>query len=215
MRRLLQHIRRRSLLVITGLILGSAGQAQDEHWPDGFYLSLEKLQQNLPTPVADVHARKRTNGDIEMNGGNDYRLESSVDSLSKKYLKSKVFAFAHNDSLFLNGAPFKVQKWYALALTHGPFIVFRGGMSNDQATGYAIMGGAIGGAIAAKKRYLYVLSLRTGHLRSFTTAYLQARLKETDTKLLAQYMAESNPESEDTLIDYTERLNKILRATEP
>ena len=212
---MLDHSWRRHLIVGITLLLAAVVPAQDAQWTNGVYLDLKQLQLNVPTAAPGLCASKRAIGDIQLNGGNDYRLGSVGDPISKKYLKREVYAFASNDSLFLNGAQFKLQKWYALALTHGPFIVFRGCMTNNEAMGHGLMGGAIASTIVATKRYPYVLSLRTGNVRPLTKEYVVARLKEADPDLLAQYMGESDQESERILTDHIDRLNKFLNTAKP
>ena len=72
------------------------------------------------------------------------------------------------------------------------------------------MFGAIGSALSATSRYLYVLSLRTGNVRLLTEEYVTNRLKE-DPQLLEEYSEERRPDSGATLIKYMNLFNKTLK----
>ncbi len=184
--------------------------------PPGIYRNLAQLRAGTPDSGPALRATKRTAGDIAFAGGNDYRLEDPADTTRKKFLKREIYAFSTGDSLFLNGAPHKLQQWYALALSKGNFIAFRGCMDNSEATSYAILGGAIGGAAAAGKRYLYILSLRTGNLRLLTKEYMEARLSELpDHELLTRFTQEPDAAAETTLVRYTQLLNSTLATETP
>ena len=65
---------------------------------------------------------------------------------------------------------------------------------------FGAIGGGIAGANAAKKRFLYVLSLRTGNVRELTKEYISQRLKENQESLLEKYNAEKEPKSEEVLL---------------
>jgi hypothetical protein len=63
-------------------------QAQKSTFPEGVYLSNEQLKNKTPAYNVNIEVLERSSGDIAMVGGNQYKLESSIDSLSKKYLKN-------------------------------------------------------------------------------------------------------------------------------
>lgn len=190
--------------------------AQEQKLPNGVYLSLEQLKKKTPAFDINLQVIRRTEGDIGFNGGNDYEIKSDIDSLNKRFIKKIMFAYVKNDSLFLNGIHHRLSTWYALSLTQGTFLAFKGSMSNDKASSevapYGIMFGAIGGGIAganaAKKRFLYVLSLRTGNVRPLKKEYISERLKENQS-LLDQFNNENDKESDSALINYITLLNDI------
>jgi TonB family protein len=190
---------------------------QNNVFPNGVYLSLEQLKNKTPAFDANLQVIRRSESDIGFNGGNDYEIQSDIDSLNKKFIKKKMYAYVKNDSVFLNCIHHDLSTWYALCLTKGTYLAFKGAMSNSTANKevmpYGVMFGAIGGGIAganaAKKRFLYALSLRTGNARLLTREYLSERLKERP-ELLSQYNAERDQESESTLIMYINLLNKII-----
>jgi hypothetical protein len=191
------------------LILNSTF-AQVNKFPNGVYLDIEQLKNHSPAYDINFNVIQRTSGDIAMAGGNDYKIESDIDTISKKFLKKMMFAYVKNDSIFLNCIHHKLQTWYALSLTSGNFLAFKGSMTNGEATGVALMGGAIGGAIAAGKRYLYVLSLRTGNVKELTKAYVSERLKEYPV-LLEKFNNTGNNNSEAAWIEYLNLLNIAMK----
>ena len=190
---------------IISLFVFSGTMAQMNKFPNGIYLSLEQLKNQTPVYDVNLEIIKRFSGDIAMIGGNDYKLESPNDSIEKKYIKKTIYAYVKGDSILLNCFPHKLQIWYARALTSGNFLVFKACMTNKEATGVAIFGGVIGGAIASGKRYLNVLSLRTGNVRELTKEYLIERLKDKQD-LLDQYNLENENDLEEVMIRYVQLL---------
>ena len=190
---------------------------QTQKLPSGVYLNLEQLKNRTPAFDANLQVTRRTEGDIGFNGGNDYEIKSDIDSINKKFIKKTIYAYVKNDSLFINCIHHKLSTWYALCITQGTFIAFKGSMSNEKAGSevapYAVFFGAIGGGIAganaAKKRFLYVLSLRTGKAKLLKKEYLAERLKENQN-LLDQYNSEREQESDSTLIKYIGLLNEVI-----
>ncbi len=185
-------------------------------FPNGIYMTLEQLRKRKPTFDADFTVIRRTQGDIGMNGGNDYEIKSTIDSINKKFIKKTMVAYVRNDSVFINCIHYGIGTWYALSLSHGPFLTFKGCMSSEQSASevspYGMMFGAIGGGLAgasaAKKRFPYVLSLRTGNVKSLNKGYLQERLKEKPN-LLNQFNTERDQESEFTLFNYVKLLDRV------
>ncbi len=192
----------------TAILFSQTLSAQDLNtkWTSGIYFSSDQLRVGNTTVQAEVSIAKRTDGDIVMMGGNDYRVECPSGTLSKKQIKNEVFAVVKNDSLYINCAKHKLQPWYALGLTSRPFVAFSGAMSVDQVN-LALMGGAIGGAIAAKQRYLYVFDLNRGTVRPLTVAYLTDLLREHGKQLLSQYENEPIKDLDNILMQYLSLLN--------
>jgi hypothetical protein len=196
--------------------------AQNLKFPAGVYLNLEQLKNKTPAFDANLHIIQRTQGDIGFNGGNDYEIASNIDSIDKKFIKKTIFAYVKNDSVFLNCIHHKLSTWYALGLTQGTFIAFKGAMSNEKAGeqvgSYGALFGAIGGGIAgsnaAKKRFLYVFSLRTGNVKLLKKEYVIERLKENQN-LLDQFNAEKDQNSDSTLIKYIGLINEVIPINSP
>ena len=206
------------LLCLSFLLCLSVFSQTRDICPDGVYMTLEQIKNLTPQFHANLEVIRRTQSDIAFNGGNDYELKSNNDSLNKSFIKKKMFAYVKNDSIFLNCMNYQLSTWYALILTRGNYMVFKGAMSNSRSSQevspYGVMFGAIGGGIAganaAKKRFLYVLSLRTGNVRELTKEYLIQRLKENQESLLEQYNAEKEPKSEEVLLRYINLLNETV-----
>ena len=181
--------------------------SQMEKFPNGVYLTLEQFKNQKPSFNTNLQIIKRTSSDIFMLGGNDYKIESNNDTINAKFTKKTIFAYVKNDSIFLNCFKYKLQFWYALCLTSGNFLVFKSCMTNNDASNLAVIGGGIASGVMANKRYLNVLSLRTGNVKNLSKEYLIERLKE-NPKLSEQYKNEKEQESELTLIKYLNLLNQ-------
>lgn len=203
------------ILILIFLAISSV--AQVSKFPDGVYLSLDQLKSLKPAFNADFQISKSVNSYTGLTGSDDYELRSKIDSLDRKYIRKKIVAYKKNDSLFLNCYQQKLGSWYALCLTEGNFLTFVAGMSSaktsEETALYGFMFGAIGsgiaGANAAKKRFLYVLSLRTGNARLLKKEYLEERLKENQN-LLDQFTIEKEKDSASVLIKYINLLNGIV-----
>jgi hypothetical protein len=177
-------------------------------FPNGVYLNLNQFKNQTPQYDVDLKIIERSSGDKAMMGGNDYKIESSNDSITKKFIKTVVYAYVKNDSIFLNCYHHKIQIWYALSLTSGNFLAFHSCMSNGDASTVGILGGAIGAAVSSGTKHLNVLSLRTGNVKPLTKEYILQRLKE-QPDLQTQFNNEAKQESEDTLIKYINLLNLV------
>jgi len=186
------------------------GLAQNNIFPEGVYLNFEQLKNKTPAFNADLEIEQRTFSQVAMNGGNEFKLIAKNDSLKESFIKNKIYCYVKNDSIFLNGKPNGYQQWFALTLTSGNFLVFKSGMAISNYNG---MGGAIGGGISAaeasKKKYRYVLSLRTGNIKDFNQEYLVARLNEVP-ELLEKYNQEKNKDTEPVMIRYMQLLNEKI-----
>lgn len=58
--------------------------SQEQKFPSGVYLTLDQLRKKTPAFDVNLQVIRRTEGDIGFNGGNDYEIKSSIDSLNKK-----------------------------------------------------------------------------------------------------------------------------------
>lgn len=192
------------LILLMNLCFG-----QMNKFPSGVYLNLEQLKTQTPAYDVSLNIIDRTTSGIVLTGGSDYKLESEIDSINKKYIKTSIFAYAKNDSIFLNGDQHDLQTWYSLSLTSGNFLAFKAGITDKEAGNVAFLTGAIGSGIASSIRKLYVLSLRTGNVRKLTKEYLIERLKGYPT-LLNTYNNEIEQESEEVLLKYINSLNQIV-----
>lgn len=187
---------------------------QKPNFQPGAYYSVEQLRLGIPEKAINLKIEKRSGSDIALNGGNEYKLVSEADSIKKKTIKKKVFAYVKNDSLLISGYTLGLQTWFGLALTKGNYILFKGCMKDEDAMAIAIMGGMIGSAIASKTSYLYILSLRTGNVNYCSIEYLEKRLEESKKELLEEFKRESaglkDKELEPVAIKYLNILNEVV-----
>lgn len=174
---------------------------------NGVYLTFEQAKARVPNYNTNLEVVKRSSGDIFMVGGNDYKIKSTIDSISKNYITRKIFAYVKNDSLYLNCFPHKLQNYYALCRnTSGSFITFKACMSLDRAMNVSIIGGAISSGIAATQRFLYVLNLTNGEIFRLTEKSLSNLLKDKP-ELLLLYENETDRTTEQQLLRYIDQLN--------
>ncbi len=187
--------------------------AQLPVFPEGVYLTREQMQNLTPAYKLKLRVIRRTSGDVFMVGGNDYKLVSDNDSLSGKFIKTKIFAYVTGDSVFLNNLPFTEQPWYSRCLTRGNFLAFKTAVPDKNSATYGVLFGAIGGAIAAgtaaQDRTLFVLSLRTGNAKHLTKAYLMERLTNYPD-LFDRFNSEKEKDSEETILKYLNLLNQVV-----
>jgi hypothetical protein len=194
---------------------------QNHKFPSGIYYSHESLRQGTPDRKDTLKVVRRTGKEIKWWGGNTYRLESNDEAFNWRNIHNDVLCYVQNDSLYLNGKKMELESAFCLALTKGTYLAFYSVESLDAAeiSAAAVLGGAIGAAIATTATKndgnrpdgnLYVLSLRTGNARRLGPTYLTARLEENSPELLAEFKEEPQPVSDERLIDYINKLNKLM-----
>ncbi len=201
-----------TLLLLNVLIANS----QTNHFPIGAYMNFDEITNKNPSKQFDLKLIKRTMGDIKMVGGNDYKIESKDNSVTKKTIKKEIWAYSQGDTLYLNCIQFAMQDWYAPLISDGKYLVIKAGLSNyvkernkQLKTGYyfGAMGGAIQGAKLATLRFLYVIDKNTKQAITVSTENMQELLKERND-LLTQFNNESKKEDEEVLIKYLKLLNE-------
>ena len=142
-------------------------------YPAGIYMSWEELQKKTPSQHFAVKIEKRTQGDIAMVGGNDYKPITTDKKIKQKVLKKKVWAVADSSGLYLNCIHHKYQAWYAKVVEEKDgFLIFMAGISKKEAaaktTSAGVFGGPIGGSVAgvkmAKMRCMYQMNMSTGEI---------------------------------------------------
>lgn len=216
--RLNTNLEMRFILSISILLFSISDiKAQMAEFPEGIYMNYEQLKTKKPSYNVKLKVIKRSLDEIKLKGGNDYELETTIDSLSGKFLKKKVYAYVVNDSLFINGFKHEYGFGYCLATCQGTFIVFQSGLNQDEAlsspAALGILAGPIGGAISgaylAKIRRPRVLSLRTGNARLLYKDYVSERLLD-HKEIYDRYMAEQNPDDVEIMTMYLKELNEIV-----
>jgi len=207
-------------MLLALLLINNMSFGQHLTFPDGVFFSHESLLAGVPDRTDTLKVIRRSDGDIIWAGGNPYRLDSDRNDFNWRQIHKQVLAYVQNDSIFLNGTLLGVEALFSLALTKGMYLVFYNAESKNSGSvaAAAVLGGAIGGAIAAAVTHkkgdqggtLYVLSLRTGNTKRLGPVYTTARLEENSPELLAEFKKEPHPDSDLTLIDYINRLNRVL-----
>lgn len=189
--------------------------AQTNSFPKGTYMSLEEVYKRKPSlPYYNYIITKRTQWEIQNNGGNAYRIETKSDSISKKTIKKKVFAISDGDSLYVNCMPNKLQMWYSIARLDSNYISFRA--NADKLPNKVALAGAIAGPIAAvivaanqpAKFPLYYLDLKTGKIDILTEYHIQFLTAHKALPLFRQFQAEQKKD-EETLIKYFKMVKRL------
>jgi hypothetical protein len=195
-----------SLSIMSFIFLQLNGQKSS--LPDGLYLSHEQLKNKTPEYNVDLSVIRRSSGDIAMVGGNEFKLESTIDTITKKFLKNSVYSYVKDSILYINCLKFKLQWWYAKGLTNGRYILFRSAMPASKATNYAVFGGAIGGLIASSQKYLNILDLTTGKVELVSDQTLSEIVKgKKEVEELYQKETENSRKNEETIFNYINLMN--------
>ena len=209
------------LLFLLFLSLGFSNiYCQNKKLQNGIYLTIEDLKSQKPSLLANLNIEKRSKSDKFYTGGSDYRLVSDIDSISKKFIRKNIYCYVEDDSLMINCRNHDRGSYFASCLTNGNFLVFYASETDakvmSKSLGYTLLFGAIGGAIIganeSDKRYLMVLSIRTGNLRFLTKEYMKERLKDFPDVLI-EFNKETNPDTESVLVKYINMLNEKIGFT--
>ncbi|MCG6190478.1 DUF6563 family protein [Maribellus maritimus] len=189
---------------------------QQQNYPKGAYMSFDEIVNKTPSQQYDFDVERRTNGDIKMVGGNDYKISSADKSIKKKFIKKEMWAYSNGDTLYINCFQYKIQPWYASVISDGKYLVVRAGLSqlSDEqkeqmamASYFGAIGGAIAGAKMAMMRFLYIIDKSTNEISTVTPELLEKLLAD-DKEQLAQYNNEEAKDSEETMLKYLKLLNK-------
>ncbi len=206
---------KKTTLVLTILLISFYATSQ-VLYPNGCYMSFDEIKTKTPSKNCKLEIKKRTNSDIKMNGGNDYKLISPDKSIKRKVLKKEIFAFSTGDSLFINCLPYKLETWYSKIISDGKYFVFIAGIPMDKTmqskemqvgTAFGAVGGAFAGASLAMKRFLYILNKETSNVEMIDIEVMNNVLKGYPD-LLDQYNSESKKNEISTQIYYLKLLNK-------
>lgn len=194
------------IILIGFLFIISSLQAQTT--VNVFY-TLEDFKNVTKDNQSDVLIERRTQRQIFMSGGNDYRIKSLDKSFDRK-LKREVWGIQSGDSLFINCFQHGLGLWYAYGEIIDDKMFFTAAITMNKElqkkmamTSYAL--GPIGGGISSGKlaqlRFYYILDLDSG-----TVTYLSKdkmlELISPYTNLTEKYKAELDPENIETLKKY-------------
>jgi len=187
----------------------------------GLYSSLEDLQSNNPKYVGKLIVKHRTITDIQLWGGNDYKVNTDTLDI-KKSIVNKCFAIYDGDTLFINGKYINGSNPYCKVENNGRFLIISAGipsMAKKKSVGYknsmtqidiAPIGGAIGGvatgAQLAMIRFYYILDCRNGDVKILSKELLYKLLIDYPD-LKSEFEAENKNDNPKELIKYITKLN--------
>ena len=199
---------RQLLLLLTLIATLHVAAQQDTVYPAGCYMSIEELQTKAPTKPCKLQIGINKGGNFLGFESNDYTLTSSNDCLSKKEIRSDMFAYCDGKNLYLNGNKHDLQGAYVgITLRGSNFMAFRGARTSGEAFATLLMGSGSVENSEAGKRYLYIMDMKTGKSGYASAEYVLAALAPWP-ELQKQYQAEANKESEETILKYINLCNQ-------
>lgn len=187
----------------------------------GIYNSLEDLISNNPKIEGKVNVKHRTVTDIQLWGGNDYKVSIDIMNVSKSTIDN-CFAVFNGDSLYLNGKHINGSGPFCKVENNGRFLLIKAGipsMSKKKSVGYknsmskisyTPIGGAIGGAATgaqlAMMRFYYILDSRSGGVKILSKEYISTLLVDFPD-LRSEFEKECKSENPNELLKYIDKLN--------
>lgn len=137
----------------------------------GVYLTFQQLVNDSPSFNSKFEIIKRTESDIKLMGGNDYKIVSLSDSLSNSTIR-KAWVICDGKDCYINSQQFSQYRFYCILTFENNYAYFsslpfdRNNINNLSFSGGAI-GGAISGAAAALERTLYKIYLKNGKIERY------------------------------------------------
>jgi hypothetical protein len=189
---------------------------------NGAYTDITQIMNNSPVNEFSFDIKKRSITNIQLVGGNDYKVTSNNSNISQFYIDSKVLAIYDGDTLFVNGSFVNGYKHYCKIENNGRYLILKAGiptLAKRKKQGFKMamtnysyipLGGAIGGAAngaqLAMIRLYYILDSQNGSIRLLTENYLDEIIPE-DTNLRKDLNAEKDILNQNVLIKYIQKLN--------
>lgn len=172
---------------------------------------------NHDSSTADLRVIKRSPRDIFMSGGGDY-IVIPMDNSFKKQFKKELWGIEQGDSLFINNYYYLKVKGYSKVLYRSKgMLYFRGPIAaladtRDQIglTAYLAGGPVLGGILngkAAQRRFNYVISLNNNQVFLLDKRKM-LEILVNNKQLYYQYQAEKEPEDEEILHTYFQRMDR-------
>lgn len=214
----------RFIFLLCFIVISVSYFAQGQDYPKGVYMSFDEIKTKEPSFELNLLIEKRSEGDIRMHGGNDYKLLSEDKDVTKSFLKKDIVAYSDGDTLYLNCRHFEAQSWYTKLLYNGDkYLIYKAALSSKRKVfdaqidnsdllnlpfGGAIIGG-IRGAVLATARCLYVFDKEDNKVIPIYAESLK-NLLSIDGELLFQFsVIEENQNDEDIQIKYLKILDEI------
>ena len=184
------------LLFVFGFLLGNS---QTMPYKTGVYYSIEEFLDQKPRKTEGLSLNKRTKTDIQMAGGNDYKLLCTDKSISKKELRHRSYVFVENENLYINCGPLKLYPGFAKVISDKENFIFMAsipinpnefGINRSQLLNvFGTSGGAIGGAKRALLRFPYILNKSTQKITLVTPDNV-TEVIDSNESLIKEYKSE-------------------------
>jgi hypothetical protein len=188
----------------------------------GGYKTFEEFKNSTPSVDFQFLIQRRTQGDIVMNGGNDYKISSENEQFSRKVLKKEMWGISDGDTLYINGRVTTGLNWYSRVEVLGRYSyliaafpinpVIQDDLGLDRETiGYMFgaIGGAIQGARIAKMRVSLLMNMETGTLILLNKDNMIKFLNQYPN-IKEQYEQEKDKDTHETWMNYTRKINEAL-----
>jgi hypothetical protein len=104
---------------------------QDFSFPKGVYMSFEEILKKESSNSARLEIIKRSNTDMKMSGGNDYKLSSNDKLITNKIIRKYFWGYSQGDTLFINCFQYNIQQGFTPVLSDGKFLVITAGLSSN------------------------------------------------------------------------------------
>lgn len=203
--------------IIVLLLVFSSNTFGQTKYQKGIYLSFEEILQNKPSANYNVALEKRTEGEIKMNGGNDYQLNALDKSTNRSQLKKEVEAYSDGENLYINCKKLKLYTWYSKVLSDKKYFVFSGALPENykeygiELSQLSNMFGAVGGALNGMKlallRFPYILD-KTNHKLTLVSSKNINEIFSNDTIILEKFNQDPDKNKMETILKYLVEWNE-------
>lgn len=204
------------ILIAIILILSTNSYSQNKY-QKGIYLTFEEILQNKPSAKYNVELEKRTEGEIKMNGGNDYQLNALDKSTNRSQLKKDVEAYSDGENLYLNCKRLKLYSWYSKVRSDKKYFVFSAALPENykdygiELSELSNMFGAISGALSGMKlallRFPYILD-KTNQKLTLVSSKNIDEIFANDKIILEKYNQDIEKNKMETILKYLVEWNE-------
>ncbi|MEO8085249.1 MAG: DUF6563 family protein [Bacteroidota bacterium] len=208
-----------SVLHCISTVNGSAQSA----FPPGGYRNIDELIKKHPSVECNFHPVARIKEEILYNGGNDYFMRCEEENADQKMITTALYAVSIGSTLFLNTLVHQLATGYAIVISEGRYLLFYSGFKDkkkNRTLSIAIAAGrsqvelsipittrAVLSQAKPPKRFLLVIDMQTEILTLCDRNFLIKILKPFPD-IEYQYALEPEQNSEQTLINYMQMVNK-------
>ena len=190
----------------------------------GSYKNLYDLLNNVPLYQFSFTVSKRTEFNIKMGGGNDYKVDSSFEQMQSA-IYSKIFAVFDGENLYINGKHINGGQHYCLVENNQRYLILKagipGGLSRRKNLGYddsmiqtdnialgiTTIGAAVRAAQLAVIRLYYIVDCKTGIIKILSKDYLISLLDDYP-EIKEQFDLEKDNANLTVLLEYVKKINE-------